>query len=606
MSLNVNPKSYGRYQVLELLGEGAMGRVFLSEDPILKRKVAVKIIPTDRQLAPVVLEEYLGRFALEAQSCARLNHQSIVSIYDAGNENGTPWIAFEYVKGEHLDALLAGKKQLPPNQTIAVASDIAQALHHAHSMNIVHRDIKPANILIDENTKIAKLADFGVVKSPLTSITQSGISVGSPGYMSPEQIDGTDIDGRSDLFSFGIVLYEMLTGAHPFLRDTVQATFFATVKCNYKPVRELNEKASDKLVHIVEKCLVADKNKRIKNAEELCTLIAGCVEDKSRKTKLQSIKTTESPLTGKIENAYALTQQKVKKGLASAVPLYKRTYHNILRFFNDKVLPALSSTFHKFYDPLESRYSKSQIITAAAAALGVTAIAVTTLLIVTVRDKNDDMRRVQKAARSLGYTVTNNNALIDSCRAQIIRGDLDRANDLADILILSKRNEVQGRLLKAMAAMVSGRYGEAHEWLMELQKISGGANAIRREHPFFVNYIEKRIDREMPVAVVNMCAEGLFLNETPEIRVWVKSDHYWQRWNAARILKKAGHRVDLVELYILDLEHSASSNTKIRAAERLGEIGDRRAIPALIDARDGRGPASLAARKSLRENFNVR
>ncbi|MDR2728359.1 MAG: serine/threonine protein kinase, partial [Chitinispirillales bacterium] len=233
LSLNTKPQSYGRYKVLELLGEGAMGRVFLSEDPILKRRVAVKVISTDRHLDPVVLNEYLGRFAIEAQACAKLNHQSIVSIYDAGEENGVPWIAFEYVNGERLDKLIARQKQLPFQQVASIAGDIAQALHHAHSMNIVHRDVKPANILIDDNTKIAKLADFGVVKSPFTTLTQDGTSVGSPGYMSPEQIDGTDVDNRSDIFSFGIMLYEMLTGAHPFLRDTVQATFFATVNSNY-------------------------------------------------------------------------------------------------------------------------------------------------------------------------------------------------------------------------------------------------------------------------------------------------------------------------------------------------------------------------------------
>ena len=583
-----------------------MGRVFLSEDPILKRQVAVKVIPTDRQLSAAVLSEYLGRFTIEAQSCARLNHQSIVSIYDAGEEDGVPWVAFEYVKGEQLDKLIAREKQLPSQQIIAIASDIAQALYHAHSMNIVHRDVKPANILIDENTKIAKLADFGVVKSPFTAITQSGTSVGSPGYMSPEQIDGTDIDGRSDIFSFGIVLYEMLTGAHPFVRDTVQATFLATAGCNYPPVKKLNENAPDKLVNIVERCLVPDRNGRIKNAETLCALLAESVEDASRKAKLQSIKAAEGVITAKLEDAYVLTRQEIKKGWAAAVPIYKQKYGELRRFCNDKALPAVNKIFHKVYAPLASRYSKSQIMAAAAAASGAAALVVIILLIGAVRGKNDNANEFQKAARDLGYTVTNINALVDSCRAQIDRGDLSGANDLADILILNKQSAVQGRLLKAMAALSADRYDEAFEWFTELHKISGGKSAIRKEHPFFISYIERRIDREMPMVVVDLCAEGLFLNETPEIKAWVRSEHYWQRWNAARIQKKAGDKVDLVELYILDLEHSASTSTKIRAAERLGEIGDKRAVPALLDARDNKGPASQAARKVLRERFNVR
>jgi hypothetical protein len=157
-----------------------------------------------------------------------------------------------------------------------------------------------------------------------------------------------------------------------------------------------------------------------------------------------------------------------------------------------------------------------------------------------------------------------------------------------------------------MAALSAGRYNEASEWFSELQKINGGNNAIRKEVPFFINYLEKRIDRELPVVLVDLCAEMLFISETPNIKVWIKSDHYWQRWNAARILRKAGHKVDLVELYILDLEYSANPRTKILAAEKLGEIGDRRAIRALIDARDSNGPASHNARMVLRDKFNVR
>ncbi|MDR2729074.1 MAG: hypothetical protein LBB56_08060, partial [Chitinispirillales bacterium] len=372
------------------------------------------------------------------------------------------------------------------------------------------------------------------------------------------------------------------------------------------PVKKLNEKAPDTLVHIVEKCLAADRNRRIKNSRELCALLAGCVEDTSRKAKLQSIKETQGVITAKLQDACALTEQKIKKIWAVAEPVYKRTLEKFSSLCNDKALPAINKTFYKVYNTLTARYSKSQIMTAIAAASGLTALIVIILLIGAVRGKNDDNHRLYKAARSLGYTVKSSSALADSCRALINRGDLYSANNLADVLILSKQSAVQGRLFKGMTALSSDKYNEALSWFTELQKIGGGTSAIRKERPFFISYIEKRIDREMPVVLVDLCAEALFLNEAPQIKAFVKSDHYWQRWNAARILKKAGDKVDLVELYILDLEHAVSHRTKINAAEKLGELGDKRAVPALLDARDSRGAVSHTARTVLREKFNVR
>jgi len=600
-------KNFGRYRVLELLGEGAMGRVYLSEDPILKRRVAVKVIPTDRNLEPAVRREFLERFAVEAQACAMLNHPSIVSIYDAGEENGAPWIAFEYVSGEHLDKLIAQKTQMPFDRILRIAGDIAAAMRHAHGMGIVHRDIKPANILIDEASGIAKLADFGVVKSPHAAITHSGTAVGSPGYMSPEQIDDLEVDARSDIFSFGIVLYEMLTGAHPFLRDTVQATFYATLSCHYKPIRELRADAPEKLVKFVEMSLVADRNLRIINADELCSMIAECMSDDVGKTRMMRAYSANRGVWKRIKFVFALALRKIRSVKKAIQPVITRATDAAYALYKNKIMPFAQNLFNKVYGPLEKRFTKKQLTIALTGVTSLVAAVVLILLFAAVSADMNDQKRMVNAAREKGYAVKNGKQLTAACREYIDKSDYFDAGELAGILTTAKgKNYVlNGRLFNAMAALCADKFNEAAALFAEVRKLRGGEAAIRKEHPFYIKYLEAWIERELPDPLITLCAEYLFLYDNKQVAEWTKNEHYWVRWNAVYIQKKGGKNVDLVPVYILDLDHSASAKTKIRAAEHLGELGDRRAVPALLAARDGRNPASSVARRVLREKFNV-
>jgi serine/threonine protein kinase len=602
-------ESFGRYRVLGLLGEGAMGRVYLSEDPILKRRVAVKVIPTDRNLEPAVRRGFLERFAVEAQACAMLNHPSIVSIYDAGEEGGTtPWIAFEYVSGERLDRLIAQKTPLPFDRILRIAGDIAAAMRHAHGMGIVHRDIKPANILIDEASGIAKLADFGVVKSPHAAITQSGTAVGSPGYMSPEQIDDLDVDARSDIFSFGIVLYEMLTGVHPFLRDTVQATFYATLSCNYKPIRELRADAPGKLVKFVEMSLVADRNLRIINADELCSMIAECLSgDDETKTRMMRIGATKYDAVKRIKFGAALALRKIRSLRKALPPAANRAATAAGAAYKKNILPAAEKIFDKTCGPLKKRFSKTQLTIALTCISSITAAVVLILLFASVSAKINDKNRLVKAAQEKGYTVKNGKELINACREYIDKCDYFNARELAGILTAGKgKNYVlNGRLFNAMAALCADKYDDAAALFAKVRELSGGEAAIRKEHPFYIRYLEAWIEHELPDPLITLCASHLYLYDNAQVLEWTKNEHYWVRWNAVYIRQKSGQKVDLVPVYILDLDHSASARTKIRAAEKLGELGDRRAVPALLTARDGRNPASSTARRILREKFNV-
>jgi serine/threonine-protein kinase len=267
------PQQFGRYIIEAQLGKGAMGEVYLAHDPVLDRKIALKVINLDHNLDQQTREDFFARFSSEAKSSAKLNHPSIVSVYDAGEENNLPWIAFQFVEGETLEKLLARRGRLPIKRVVAFSLDIASALQHAHGWNIVHRDIKPANILIENRTGIAMLADFGIAKTPWTGGTQEGEALGSPGYMSPEQLEGSDLDERTDLFSLGVVIYQMISGKHPFIRDSLRATAFATCKGEYTALRDLVGDVPLSLDRVVRRCLFADRRMRVKSALDLIGML---------------------------------------------------------------------------------------------------------------------------------------------------------------------------------------------------------------------------------------------------------------------------------------------------------------------------------------------
>jgi serine/threonine-protein kinase len=207
-----------RYEIERELGRGAMGVVYLANDPRLHRQVALKTYALPDGVTEAMAKEFQARFLREAQAAAGLSHPGLVTIYDAGEDPAThaPYIAMEYVRGESLKQRLDRGRRLEAEWVVAMGAVLAEALHTAHQAGIIHRDIKPANILIREGDGAAKLADFGVARLKASELTQSGAFLGSPGYMSPEQVRGGTLDGRSDLFSLAVVLYEALSGKRPF------------------------------------------------------------------------------------------------------------------------------------------------------------------------------------------------------------------------------------------------------------------------------------------------------------------------------------------------------------------------------------------------------
>jgi eukaryotic-like serine/threonine-protein kinase len=208
------PQTLGKYQIQSVLGKGAMGVVYKAFDPHIERVVAIKTVRKDL-VDPDLAAQFMGRFKNEARAAGRLHHPNIVGVYEYGEDDAVAFIAMEYVDGTGLREYLNRKARFEFGQLIAIVSQLLQALEFAHARGVVHRDIKPANLILTASGAL-KVADFGIARIDTTSLTMTGMVMGTPSYMSPEQCQGRDSDHRSDLFSAGVVLYELLSGERPF------------------------------------------------------------------------------------------------------------------------------------------------------------------------------------------------------------------------------------------------------------------------------------------------------------------------------------------------------------------------------------------------------
>jgi serine/threonine-protein kinase len=232
---NLNlPRMIGRYQVLRLLGSGAMGSVVLAEDPRIKRKVAIKLMKREAVRTEADQHEYLARFQREAEVSGLLNHPGIVAIYDVGEVEGYgPFLAMEFVAGKPLDGIMKNGPSLTLKEKLRIAGGLAEALDHAHAKAIVHRDVKPGNVMVGEDGR-PKLMDFGIAKREDAGLTQTGTFLGTPSYASPEQIKEGKVDNRSDIFSFGVLVFELMSGQSPFPGTSINTILYRIV--NEPPV----------------------------------------------------------------------------------------------------------------------------------------------------------------------------------------------------------------------------------------------------------------------------------------------------------------------------------------------------------------------------------
>jgi tetratricopeptide (TPR) repeat protein/predicted Ser/Thr protein kinase len=254
-----------RYEILQLLGQGGMGAVYKARDVELERLVALKLIRPDLASHP----EILRRFKQELILAREVTHPNVIRIFDLGQASGVRFITMEYVEGRDLRAILHEKGKLTPEEAVPIIRQIAAALEAAHRVGVVHRDLKPQNIMVDKGGHVYVM-DFGVARSLETpGMTQTGALMGTPEYMSPEQAKGMKVDARSDLFSLGIIFYEMLSGVSPFKADTAMATMFKRTQERAIPLAETKSGVPLPLSYIVAKCLEIDPEKRFASARDV-------------------------------------------------------------------------------------------------------------------------------------------------------------------------------------------------------------------------------------------------------------------------------------------------------------------------------------------------
>ena len=256
----------GRYVIVEEIGQGAMGVVYKAVDPLIDRTVAIKTINLD--LSKEELANFEKRFQREVQSAGKLNHPNIVTVYDVGRTEGVAYMAMEFLEGKELREILDSGVVLPIEKIAHIASQVAEGLAFAHEHGIVHRDVKPANVMVMKNG-LVKITDFGIAQMSSASRTMSGMVMGSPKYMSPEQVVGQGVDGRSDIFSLGVVLYEMLAGKTPFTGENISAIMYQILNDEPIPPKAFNQNIPDSINFIVLKALAKHPDKRYQNAKEM-------------------------------------------------------------------------------------------------------------------------------------------------------------------------------------------------------------------------------------------------------------------------------------------------------------------------------------------------
>lgn len=284
-----NPKRLGRYEVEGELGRGSMGKVYAARDPVIGRAVALKTLALSSEFEGHALVDARARFFREAQSAGRLQHPNIVAIYDAGDEDGLVWIAMERLQGRDLSQFSQPAQLLAVPVVLSIAARVAEALDYAHQHQVVHRDIKPSNILYDAASDSVKVTDFGIARITDNSRTKTGLVLGTPSFMAPEQIAGRKADGRCDLYALGVTLYQLLTGSLPLRGESMSALMHAIAHQTAPDVRSLRAELPESVAAIVARALEKNPVARFQTGRQMAADL---------RAALDGMSPSQSPRTG--------------------------------------------------------------------------------------------------------------------------------------------------------------------------------------------------------------------------------------------------------------------------------------------------------------------
>ena len=268
----------GRYRIESEIGRGAMGMVYLGQDDKIGRTVAIKTMLLSDEIEEDMRDEVRTRFFREAEAAGRLDHPGIVTVYDVGDEHDLAYIAMDYLKGKDLTAYCNAKSLLPVSDVFNIIINVALALDYAHQQHVVHRDIKPANIIYDDEKRVAKITDFGVACLTDASKTKTGTVIGSPYYMSPEQLAGKKVDGRADLFSLGVTMYQMLCGELPFKGDSIASLMYNIANERHPDIRRFRSDLPNCVNNLIDKILEKEAQARFISGQEMADSMKRCQE----------------------------------------------------------------------------------------------------------------------------------------------------------------------------------------------------------------------------------------------------------------------------------------------------------------------------------------
>ena len=458
----------------------------------------------------------------------------------------------------------------------------------------MHRDVKPANILIENSSGVAKLADFGIVKAPWAAKTQEGDTLGSPGYMSPEQIDGSELDERADLFCLGVVLYQMLSGRHPFLRDTVAGTAYATCNGAYTPLREIVSSVPPALDWAVRKCLAVDRKKRIGSAKELLSLLKTVVPSSGGPGQTPAEKKPAQKLKGATKRDFV---------------------HYLVKPFTVRHEPAddrllwfkIKHWFHRVEKPVVGLWKSMRAMVRRAdrsrRAFFLFWVSMAVIIIII-------------CAIGIGFIINPpalppensvEGKLFRQCSEALEKSNREAALEAGNKLTSMNPIHPQSWIVLARIMIREGKYDVAANELKRVPSLKGGKKTLKKALPAILLEICRQMKKgPAPPSLLDMAVYTLSAGANPLVRSWIQDTNHWLRWNAVEVLKMSNSDIDIVPVYIQDLSFAGSVQVRLAAVDSLGEIGDKRAIPALkkVMALDQNDPlASAEAGKVLEEKF---